>query len=482
MPNGDHRQILQDIARRAMRERGLEPDFPLAARAQLASIGAAPTGGLRDLRTLPWSSIDNDESRDLDQIEVCVADGGATRLLVAIADVDSLVTKDSPLDGHARTNTTSVYTPAEIFPMLPPELSTDRTSLNDGADRPAIVIEIRLDASGAVEGETIFAGLVRNQGRLTYSGVAAWLDGSGPAPAALERMGSLADQLRLQDHMATLLRERREAEGALEFDRAELKPILEGDRVTELKTDAANRAHDIIENFMVTANGVTARFLSSHGIPAIRRVVRSPERWDRIAALAAQHGGALPPQPDALALSQFLKQQRAASPATFPDLSLAVLKLLGRGEYVAAAPGEASTHFALAVSSYTHSTAPNRRYPDLIAQRQIKAALGNAPPVYALDALDDLARHCTQQEDAATKVERQVRKSAAALWLSDHIGETYDAVVTGEGTSGTWVRLSHPLVEGRLERGAAGLDVGDRLRVRLIDTNVERGYIDFARV
>jgi len=482
MSSDDQRSILQAIARRAMVDRGFDPDFPPGARAQLARLADPPVDGARDLRALPWSSIDNDESRDLDQIEVCIDEPGApTRLLIGIADVDALVPKGSPIDDHARTNTTSVYTPAEIFPMLPELLSTDRTSLNDGAERTAIVIELRIERGTTIVGEDVYAARVRNQAKLAYPSVAAWLDGAGPAPPAIAEVPGLEQQIRMQDQLAVALRSERDAQGALEFDRIEMKPVLEGDRVADLQADVSNRARDIIENFMIAANGVTARFLAGRGFPLIRRVVRAPERWTRIAALATAHGGHLPPEPDAGALASFLKEQRASAPDTFPDLSLAVIKLLGRGEYVASGPGVTSGHFALAVSSYTHSTAPNRRFPDLLTQRQIKAALRRERPAYDLETLDRLAQHCTEREDAANKVERLVKKSAAALWLQDRIGSTYDAIVTGASDKGTWVRIAHPPVEGRLERGTKGLDVGDRVRVRLTSTNPERGFIDFER-
>lgn len=474
--------ILKQIARRAMLERGLQPDFPPAALAQLADLrDARAASAQEDLRSLPWSSIDNDESRDLDQIEVCIAEGSVTRVLVGIADVAHLVPRGSPIDEHAQTNTTSVYTPAEIFPMLPTELSTDRTSLNDGQDRAAIVMEMHVDAGGAVTAERVYPAMVRNKAKLAYDSVSAWLEG-GAAPDAIARDAAIGEQVRMQDLAAQALRHHREADGALDFDRRELKPVVEHGRVTDLQADAGNRARDIIENFMVAANGVTARFLSAKGVPAMRRIVRSPERWARIVALAAQHGGSLPHEADAMALAAFLKQQRTASPDTFPDLSLAIIKLLGRGEYVAmTADGPAAGHFALAVSSYTHSTAPNRRFPDLVTQRQLKAVFGATPPAYDLPTLTALAQHCTDREDAANKIERLVRKAAAALWLQHRIGQTFDAIVTGAAEKGTWVRITHPPVEGRVVRGESGLDVGDRIRVRLVHVDPGRGYIDFAR-
>lgn len=403
------------------------------------------------------------------------------RVLVALADVDVLVPKDTPLDDHAKQNTTSVYTPAVVFPMLPPELSTDRTSLNEGQDRAAIVVDLVVDANGTVSESTVYRAVVHNQAHLTYSEVAAWLEGSGPAPAALSKVPGLEDQLRLQDQIAQHLQHCRDEEGALTFDRSELRPIVDDTGVRELQTDRPNRAKEVIENFMVTANGAVVRFLSAKGMATIRRIVKTPERWDRIVELARQHGGALPPSPDARALQQFLREQHASAPATFSDLSLSVIKLLGRGEYVAEQAGDSSSHFALATGSYTHSTAPNRRYPDLVTQRLLKSALDARPAPYSFPDLTSLATHCTAQEDAANKVERLTKKAAAALWLSDRIGQQFDAVVTGAGPKGTWVRLAHTPVEGRLERGN-GLDVGDRVRVRLVHTDPQRGFIDFVRV
>jgi len=461
---------------------GLEPDWPAAARAELSRLAETPAVDPRDLRDLPWSSIDNDESRDLDQLEVCL-DGARPRLLVAIADVDALVPRGSALDAHAETNTTSVYTPVRVFPMLPPELSTDRTSLNEDADRSAIVVEMEVGDDGILEASDVYCARVRNRAKLTYDAVAEWLDGKGPAPAAVEQDPEIAKQVRLQDAIASRLRLRRQQEGALDFDRTEVKPIMHDGAVQELRTVEPNRARDLIESFMVTANGVTARFLSSSGYPSIRRVVRSPERWGRIVDIARGYGTALPSEPDARALEAFLTAQHRAVPDQFADLSLSIIKLLGRGEYVAEQAGESTDgHFALAVSAYTHSTAPNRRYPDLVTQRIVKAAVAKQRAPYRLEELSALAAHCTKQEDAANKVERLVRKAAAALWISSRIGQEFDAVVTGASKKGTWVRLCHPPVEGRLEQGWEGLDVGDRVRVRLVSTDADQGFIDFARV
>jgi exoribonuclease-2 len=480
----DQRALLQQIARNAMLAQGFEPDWPPRAEAELARLGEPALPAIKDLRDLPWSSIDNDESRDLDQLEVCVPDGKATRLLVAIADVDALVAKDSALDAHARTNTTSVYTPAEIFPMLPEALSTDRTSLNEDSDRAAIVVEMVIDEGGTIAQSDLYRARVRNRAKLTYTGVAAWLDGAEHAMPALAADREIAGQVRLQDRIARALDARREEEGALDFARTELKPVMEDGMVRELRTEETNRAREIIENFMVAANGATARFLAAHGVSCIRRVVRSPERWDRIVDLAGRSGHTLPGEPDSRALEGFLKAARGRMQADdFAELSLSVIKLLGRGEYVAEPAGSgAPGHFALAVSNYTHSTAPNRRFPDLVTQRLIKAAIAGSAPPYTLEELTPLAAHCTKQEDGANKVERLVRKAAAALWLSDRIGQEFDAVVTGASKKGTWVRLYKPPIEGRLERGFEGLDVGDRVRVRLLSTNPEKGFIDFGVV
>ena len=459
---------------------GLEPDWPAGARQEMAALAADPREA-RDLSGLPWSSIDNDESRDLDQLEVCI-DGPAPRLLIAIAHVDALVHRGSALDAHAQANTTSVYTPAKIFPMLPPELSTDRTSLNEDADRSAMVVDMTIDKDGAIGPCDVYLARVRNHAKLTYASIAAWLDG-GPTPAALQRNQALEEQIRLQDTLASRLRARRYEEGALDFDRTELKPVLRDDEVVELRDETSNRARDLIESFMVAANGVTARFLSARGYASIRRVVRSPDRWPRIVDVAARSGATLPPQPDAFALEQFLRTQQAEHPAEFADLSLSIIKLLGRGEYAAEPAGDAPAgHFALAVANYTHSTAPNRRFPDLVTQRLLKAAVARTPAPYSFPELTELAAHCTRQEDAANKVERLVRKAAAALWMANRIGQEFDAVVTGASPKGTWVRLHQPAVEGRVERGYQGLDVGDRVRVRLLSTDPNQGFIDFERV
>ena len=481
--HGTQRDSLAAIARQAMVERGLEPDFPAAALQQLAAITgpATATAGLRDLRDLLWASIDNDDSRDLDQLTVAepLADG-QTRILVAVADVDALVSKGSAIDVHAAFNTTSVYTPAAIFPMLPEALSTDLTSLSEDQERIAMIADMVFAADGTLLTSDIYQALVRNRAKLAYHSVAAWLSGAGPAPQRVGALPALAENLRRQDQVAQQLDTQRHAHGALSLQTIQARPVFTGEVLTDIEVDPKNRASQLIENFMVVANGAATRFLDGKKVPSLRRVLRSPERWERIVQVAAGMGEQLPESPDAVALESFLVRRRAADPDKFPDLSLTIIKLIGRGEYVVDLPGAAAPgHFGLAVKDYTHSTAPNRRFPDLITQRLLKAALVGAPPTYSVDELSELARHCTEREDDASKVERRVRKSAAALLLSGRIGDEFDAIVTGAADKGTWVRIGKPPVEGRLVKGFTGFDVGHRLRVRLASTDVQRGFIDF---
>jgi len=478
------RARLRAIAIRAMRERGLDPDMPAAALAQAAAIPAAPRTSeepTRDLRARLWCSIDNDDSRDLDQLSVAEPlAGGDVKLLVAIADVDAAVAKGTPVDQHAARNTTSVYTPAVIFPMLPERLSTDLTSLADQQERLAIVVEIVVAASGGLTSSAVYGATVRNRAKLAYNSVGAWLAGQGSLPAPAAAVPGMDEQLRIQDQVAQTLERVRHEHGALEFLTIEAEHVFVGDTLEEIKPQAPNRAKALIENLMIAANGVVVRFLDARGFPSLRRVVKSPERWDRIRALAAQAGDTLPPAADAVALSQFLARRRSAAPDLFPDLSRTVIKLLGSGEYAVDPPGaDPPGHFGLAVRDYTHSTAPNRRYPDLLTQRLLKAALAGHPSPYAIDELERLAAQCTTQEDAANKVERQVRKSAAALVIQSRIGERFDAIVTGASPKGTYVRVGAPPIEGRLMHGGQGLDVGDHVRVQLTGVDVDRGFIDF---
>jgi exoribonuclease-2 len=480
-----HRHVdLEALAWSAMLERGLRPDFDPETLRQVEQLtGPAQESGpdIRDLRSLDWVSIDNDDSRDLDQLTVAEEPGdGAIRVRVAVADVDALVKKGSPVDRHARHNATSVYTGVRIFPMLPERLSTDLTSLNENEDRLAVVVSYVVLADGSLGGWEIYRARVRNRAKLTYNGVSEWLDGEGEMPEAMQALPGADRQLKLQDQAAERLRERREERGALDLETIEARPVMQDGEVAEMRYEPQNRAQEIIEDFMIAANSVTAQFLEQRGYPSLRRVVRSPERWDRIERLAAEYGYRLPAEPNARALARFLRARHREDPLRFPDLSLAVVKMLGSGEYVVQTPGEeAIGHFGLAVRDYAHSTAPNRRYPDLITQRLIKAALEGRRSPYAVRELEELAVHCTEQENAANKVERQIRKSAAAMLLSDRIGDTFDALVTGATSRGTWVRIFDPPVEGMLVSGRDSFDVGDRLTVKLTGVNVERGFIDF---
>ena len=469
-----------------MRAHGLEPEFPADAVAEAARLQEAPRSTeepIRDLRALLWCSIDNDDSRDLDQLSVAAPlAAGDTRVLIAIADVDAAVARGSAVDRHAAVNTTSVYTPAAIFPMLPERLSTNLTSLADQQDRLAIVTELVVSVDGSVTSSDMYGALVKNRAKLAYNAVGAWLAGAGPIPPAVAAVDGMDAAIRLQDRIAQALGARLHEHGALDFETNELQPLFDGDMLRELREDVPNRAKELIEYLMIAANGVCARFLDAHGFPSLRRVVKSPERWDRIVALASETGDPLPPSPDSRALARYLQARKTADPARFADLSHTVIRLLGSGEYAVDLPGaDPPGHFGLAVKDYTHSTAPNRRYPDLLTQRLVKAVLAHHPAPYGADELQRLAVRCTQQEDAANKVERQVRKSAAALLVSSRIGERFDALVTGASPKGTFVRVGSPPIEGMLVRGKEGLDVGDRVNVRLSHVDVDRGFIDFVR-
>ncbi|MHB8069044.1 MAG: RNB domain-containing ribonuclease [Desulfobaccales bacterium] len=481
------RSILQSIAYQAMLDRGLLPDFSAEAIAELGrlQVPAAKDGEpVRDLRNLLWASIDNDDSRDLDQLTVAEATPEDNiKVLVAIADVDAVVTRGSAIDEHAHHNTTSVYTAAEVFPMLPEKLSTDVTSLNFNEDRLAIVVDMVVRADGSLQDSNIYRAWVRSQAKLAYNSVAAWLEKIGVTPEAIVAVNGLAENLRMQDRVAQRMKNFREIHGALRLETIEAKPVFDGDQIRALEIAEKNRARELIENFMIAANGTVARYLSSRKFPALGRVVRTPKRWGRIVAIAGERKFRLPDIPDSKALEEFLVKEKAADPLRFPDLSLAVIKLLGSGEYITELPEEEGPgHFGLAVKDYVHSTAPNRRYPDLLTQRLLKAALKDKPVPYSKDELEVLAAHCTEAEDAAKKVERQVGKSAAALLLESRIGEQFDGIVTGAAAKGTWVRLFAMPVEGKLVGGFEGMDVGDRLRVQLTSVDVQRGFIDFRKI
>ena len=475
---------LTAIAKQAMTEYGLLHAFPPDVVRELNQITGpldASDGDIRDLRDLAWCSIDNDDSRDLDQLSVSQpVSKDVTRILIAIADVDSYVRKGSKVDGRAKHNTTSVYCPTVIFNMIPEKLSYGLTSLNEGEDRLAMVTELEIGRAGVVR-SSHYRARVRNKAKLTYSAVGAWLEGRGPVPEKVAAAG-LEEQLVTQDKVAQKLRSRREEEGALDLETIEARAVLANGKIVDLESSRKNRAHELIEDFMIAANGSAARFLTSKGFPTFRRIVREPERWLRIVALARELDERLPEFPDSKALEAFLVRRKAADPLRFPDLSLSIVKLMGRGEYAVQLPGDAGLgHFGLAVKDYSHSTAPNRRYPDIITQRLLKAALAGMPSPYGRDEIVSLAQHCSDQENAANKVERRVYKSAAAQLLLPHVGRVFDALVTGASNKGTWVRVLHPPVEGRLTRGFRNLEVGQLLRVKLTNVDVERGYIDFEK-
>ena len=482
------RSDLVRIATESMTERGLEPEFAPAVAQQLAGItgpGRPDREGdarIRDKSAMLWCSIDNDDSRDLDQLTACepLADG-AVRIFVAVADVDVLVKKDSAIDAHARFNTTSVYTAARIFPMLPEQLSTDLTSLNPGQDRLALVTEMDIAADATVVQSTVYRASVRNKAQLAYDAVSAWIEGGTALPAVAAAVPGLEQQLRLQDEVAQRLRARRHAQGALEFETLQPRAVYEGERVIEIRQQEQNRARQLIEELMIATNQRSALFLAEHGGVSLRRVVRSPERWQRIVDEARKYNEALPNEPDSRALELFLAKRRKADPLRFPDLSLVIVKLMGSGEYVVEHPGAAPLgHFGLAVRDYTHSTAPNRRFPDLITSRMLKAVLAGGAAPYSLAELTALATHCSDQEDAAQKVERKLRKCEAASLLESHVGQRFDAIVTGNSKGNTWVRTFRPPVEGMLRgRLPEALTIGQRVQVKLVATDVERGFIDF---
>jgi exoribonuclease-2 len=479
---------LQELARQEMIANGFEPEFPPAAQAQLQSINVhpptlAPGSEVRDLRGLLWSSIDNDTSRDLDQIEVAerLADG-SVRVLVGIADVDAFVPARTPIDDHAAIETTTVYTGVRNFPMLPEALSTGASSLLEGADKLCLVIETIVGPDGIAKDGGVYRAIARNKAQLAYGAVGAWLESRGPAPPKVGASSELQGQLKLQSEVAQALRRERFRHGALDIDTIETRPVVLNEQVIDLAREDTNDATELIEDFMIASNGAVARLLEARRVSSIRRIVRVPKRWDRIVELASTLGTNLPATPDSKALNQFLAARRAADPDRFPDLSLSVIKLMGPGEYVLERPGDPDTgHFGLAVQDYTHSTAPNRRYADLVTQRLIKAVLTGHPAPYSDDELSRIAATCTAKEDAARKVERAMSKRIAAVAMSRRIGDQFDAIVTGVTPRGTFVRVLQPHVEGLLAQGQQGVDVGDRLRVRLVHTDVERGFIDFAR-
>jgi VacB/RNase II family 3'-5' exoribonuclease len=485
--NDPHSSInLQTIARQVVQAAGFQPDFQPEVQKQLADIRAhppqlVPSDKVRDLRNLLWSSIDNDTSKDLDQIEVAERlPNGDVKVMIGVADVDAFVPKDSPIDQHAERETASVYTGVAIFPMLPNALSTGASSLLPDVDRPAVVTEFVVNAGGALNASNVYRAIVRNKAQLTYNAVGAWLDGTAPAPPKVAASSDLQSQLKLQDQVAQALKKLRFEHGALALDTSEVVPLLYSEQVVDVVKVTKNRATDLIEDFMVAANGVVARLLEK--VSSLRRIVRTPAHWDGIVRLAAAQGVKLPADPDSKALNDFLLKRKAADPDHFADLSLAVIKLVGPGEYILERPGDSPVgHFGLAVQDYTHSTAPNRRFPDIVTQRLIKASLDGKPGPYTDNDLAAIASNCTEKGDAARKVEREMSKRVSAMAMSNRIGETFDAMITGTTPKGTFVRVAQPHMEGLLAQGAQGLNVGDKLRAKLVRTDVQHGFIDFVR-
>jgi len=487
----NHRQILSTIAHRAMLERGLIPDFSPEVIAEVNQLQSSSMQKLsesaaihRDMRGMLWCSVDDDDSLDLDQLTVAEELPDKTvKIYVAIADVDALVKKGTAIDKRAQHNTATVYTVGMIFSMLPEAISTGLTSLNFNEDRSAVIVEMTINEDGSLKDASIYMGMVKNKAKLAYNSVAAWLEGQAEFPPNGAAVEGLAESLKLQDAVAQKMKGFRQRQGALSLETIESKPVFSGDKILSMEFAAKNRAREIVENFMIVTNGVTARFLSANNYPSIRRVVNNPDRWERIVEIAARYEYQLPETPDAKALEAFLVKQRVADPLRFPDLSLSVIKLLGAGAYSATpAEGRPPGHFSLAVKDYGHSTAPNRRFTDLVTQRLVKSALTKTPQPYSLEELDSIAEQCTFAENAANKVERQVEKSADALLLEHRIGERFDAIITGAASKGTWVRLLSLPVEGKLMKALNHPDVGDRIKVQLVSVDYEKGYIDFNEV
>jgi exoribonuclease II len=477
-----------DLAAAAFTEmvrQGFHPDFPPGTEEQVARIRSAPppapAGDVRDLRALLWSSIDNDTSRDLDQIEFAERVERGIRVRIGVADVSSSVEKDSPIDQHAAAQTKTVYTATRNFPMLPNELSTDLTSLNQDQDRAAMVTEFVVDAQGNLQQQAIYRALVHNRAQLAYSKVGPWLEGAAGSDPKVAASPELQAQLRLQDEAARAIRAGRLKEGALEFNRIEADPVVIDGQVHEIKAAQHNRATDLIEDFMVAANETMAELLRAAGRSCIRRVVRSPERWSRIVELASRYGTKLPAEADSAALNEFLRKEREADAVHYPDIALAIIKLMGAGEYMVAQGGDSEPlgHFALAARDYTHSTAPNRRFADLVNQRMVKAMLDNQPSPYTDEELSAIAMRCNLQESAGQKVERAMRKRAAAVALAGSIGKVFRGVVTGSSEKGVYVRVFNPPIEGRVVQGEHGLEVGDTVTVTLLHTDPQRAFIDF---
>jgi exoribonuclease R len=502
-----------DLAQAAldeMHEAGFLPEFGAGVAEQMAAIEAKyadlkPTAGVEDLRALGWSSIDNDTSKDLDQIEVAERVAGGIMMRVAIGDVSAAVDKGSPIDKHAQAQTQTIYTAVKNFPMLPLELSTGLTSLNENADRLAVMMTYTVGPDGALSDEKVSLALVRNRAQLAYSRVGPWLDNTAGGHVDNDVMSLrsdsarehdekaldsgtlpenwLVEQLKMQDEATQALHAARVKNGALEFHKAEADPVVVDGRVIDIGEATQNRAMNLIEDVMVAANGVMARALRKGGRSGLQRVVVVPKRWDRIVSLAKEHGYDLPAVPDSEALNGVLTQVRAKDPDHYPDVAVAVIKLMGPGEYMLMRPDDDPTgHFGLAARDYTHSTAPNRRFPDLVTQRILHAMMTNSEAPYSDTELSAIAMHCNEADKSLRKIERDMQKRVAAVAMSSHVGETFPGVVTGATDKGVYVRVLRPPFEGRVIQNEEGLDVGDKVTVKLIHTDPARAFIDFAKV
>lgn len=479
---------LVDLAKSAMLERGFLVDFSKDVDNELKAINEktiqAESGQIQDMRDKLWFSIDNDDSKDLDQLTfIEPIENDKMKVYVAIADVSLTVKQDSSINTHAEHNTTSVYTPAVIFSMLPEVLSTNLTSLNPGKDRLSFVTEMVIDSQGVMLEYKIYKAIVKNHAQLTYNAVGAWLEGQKDPPDLVAQSKELENQLKMHDKTAQTMKSYRQSKGSLSLETIEVKAIIQNRMVVDIVEEKKNRAKEIIENFMISANTAATNFLHAHQFPAFKRVVRVPKRWDKIVEIAAHLGFSLPIDPDSKSLENFLIEEKQKNPLTFPDLSLSIVKLLGRGEYVVEYPGDAILgHFGLALHNYSHSTAPNRRFPDLITQRLIRAVIEGNPSPYARQDLNKLAEHCTLKEADADKVTRQAQKTVAATLLSQKLGQIFDGIITGKNVNGTWVRIFTPPVDGKIIQGEEKVDVADKVRVKLVSVDIKKGFIDFALV
>jgi VacB/RNase II family 3'-5' exoribonuclease len=472
-------------AHRAMHEAGFRPEFGGAVMQEVAELSNRQTeNDATDLTHLNWSSIDNEESRDLDQLEYAEKKGNDNiRLMVAISSVIDHVRKDGPIYLHAAYNTTSVYTGVETFHMLPEALSTDRTSLLEGQTRLAMVVDLEVTPNGDLINPQVYRARVQNHARLTYEEAGEFMQGNSHASEIISTCPWLREQLSLQMAASHRLISLRKKEGALTFSSFEPRLVKRNGKIVDLKLYPHTVARELIESFMVAVNISTATYLKSKNWPIIERVVTAPRRWGRIREVVREYGVELPLEPEQKALSSFLAKQRAKDEVKFQTLSLAIVKLLGPGEYVVEyTHGPQQGHFGLAVDDYSHSTAPNRRFADLVLQKLLRACSAGQPMPYSDDELQQIAARCTERETAARKVERLMRKVCAATLIRARVGQEFSGMITGASRKGTYARLFDFPAEGKVVRGERGVDVGDRVRLRLLNADPETGFIDLERL